>query len=254
MPTTLVRHDAPVLRDVISGLPPLRSGLSKMRDSFHNWVETLQKGSVEVIRAVRIEGMPEVADRMKVAVDTLGDGELGRGEKWSVGPDSPTVAGLSKALRDWYQDPSGWRGICNHESRGHIESDLMRYLFCACFSDAAPNGKRRTPKAHEFPKMLAPAHANWKSGHFADRFRVQVADMPATTITSHISKDGHYFIHYDPAQCRSLTVREAARVQTFPDNYFFVGSRTQQYVQVGNAVPPFLAQQVAGVVAEFLGV
>ena len=127
-------------------------------------------------------------------------------------------------------------------------SDLHRYLYAASFAEKY--GK--SPLISEFPDELIPAHKNARSGHFNDRFRVQIADKPSVTVTSHISKDGHYFIHYDPKQCRSLTVREAVRLQTFPDNYFFEGSRTQQYIQVGNAVPPLLARQIAEVVYDLI--
>jgi DNA (cytosine-5)-methyltransferase 1 len=91
-----------------------------------------------------------------------------------------------------------------------MASDLRRYMNAAIFAEVT----KRSPKLSEFPKSLLPDHRNVDLGTsgemFSDRFRVQLPHQVATTITSHISKDGHYFIHYDPTQCRSLTVREAA--------------------------------------------
>ena len=149
-------------------------------------------------------------------------------------------------LQNWYEDKN-LHGACNHETRTHLLEDLRRYFFASTYAEKY----KRFPRLSDYEKQsfqLMPDHVSAMSGKFADRFRVQMPDTAATTITSHISKDGHYFIHYDPRQCRSLTVREAARIQTFPDNYLFCGPRTAQYHQVGNAVPPYLAFQIAEIV------
>jgi DNA (cytosine-5)-methyltransferase 1 len=151
-------------------------------------------------------------------------------------------------LLQWLENAE-LEAVAQHETRGHMSSDLGRYMFSATFG--CLHGY--SPKANEFPVEISPDHRNWHSGVFSDRFRVQIADQPSTTVTSHISKDGHYFIHPDAVQCRSLTVREAARLQTFPDDYLFLGNRTEQYVQVGNAVPPFLARQIAQLLHKVIG-
>lgn len=155
------------------------------------------------------------------------------------------------AIKDWYDDTNLTKPL-NHEPRSHMPRDLWRYLFVSTYGLVYG----RSPVIADLPKAILPKHSNIKkrvkgrrrSQDFADRFKVQLWGKSSSTVTSHISKDGHYFIHPDPVQCRSLTVREAARLQTFPDNYFFEGNRTQQYHQVGNAVPPYLAKQLAEIV------
>jgi DNA (cytosine-5)-methyltransferase 1 len=149
-----------------------------------------------------------------------------------------------KRLGEWYRKLN-LPFVLNHECRNHMAGDLQRYFYAACYSKVY----HKSPKISDFPRQLWPAHANVQNAEgkpiFDDRFRVQCENSSSTTVVSHISKDGHYYIHPDPRQCRSLTVREAARLQTFPDDYFFTGPRTAQFHQVGNAVPPYLAFQIA---------
>lgn len=224
----------------IGHLPSLRSGLSK-GDSASTWTEAML-AVLDQVEASIDSLEPSVSDRIKLQLREVA-AELGKTAacgRVARGRRRPGNSGLSPELSNWLAGKAEGT-LSLHETRGHMISDLARYLFAACYGGAI----RSSPRAEEFPPSLAPAHRNWSTGKFNDRFRVQLADKPATTITSHISKDGHYFIHYDPRQCRSLTVREAARLQTFPDDYVFLGTRTEQYVQVGNAVPPWLARQIA---------
>jgi len=243
IPTTLSKADQyPItVESTICDLPPLRSGFSKQKDDGKDWTRTVTEHSKRLNKILKKSDKEEQVDAL--ALKPLFD--LPR--KSTVHHNFDTAI-IPAPLDEWLLDRE-LGCVLNHETRGHMVDDLLRYAFCAAYSQLN-NG--RSPKSQDFPRELAPAHANWDTGKHADRFRVQSANKAATTVTSHISKDGHYFIHYDPRQCRSLTVREAARLQTFPDNYLFEGNRTQQYVQVGNAVPPFLANQIANVVLNLL--
>ncbi len=235
-PRSLEATEGVPSKSVLAGLPQLRSRISGGDDSPDQWMKALQEvRHAPWLSELKSKRRADVAAKIIATVKTLSVPPAGTGGEF-LDWTHPKVGYGS----DWYLDPK-LSGVLNHSTRAHMTSDLHRYLFCACWAQVLGH----SPALAAFPKSLLPRHRNVKQALtgslFSDRFRVQVANQPARTITSHISKDGHSFIHYDPTQCRSLTVREAARLQTFPDNYFFSGGRTSQYVQVGNAVPPLLA-------------
>lgn len=238
--TKTPQNDWVKMWDVIGDLPKLRSTLSRGNDTPEVWQSTLNAAADAEWLSEKSFNYPKVKDQIKKISPEIRS-RFDSGNEFIPSPSKPEFN------TEWYYDDN-LRGVCNHSARGHMKEDLYRYLYAACFAEVY----ERSPIILEFPDDLWPKHKNvWETldgSMFADRFRVQVKQRPSTTITSHISKDGHYFIHPDPFQCRSFTVREAARLQTFPDNYFFEGNRTEQFHQVGNAVPPLLARQIAEIV------
>ncbi|WP_231386465.1 DNA cytosine methyltransferase [Pseudomonas fragi] len=239
----LKKADPVSVQQAIGKLPKLRSKLSRRADCQEEWYRAVADEVDELLHYAGLESGEMIAP-LQATRRALFDAPRSSGAERVPKEKGQGNTGIP-SLDAWYHD-ANIKYWMSHDARSHMRSDLRRYAFASTF--AAHN--KYSPKGHEQFSLpgLAPAHKNWESGKFSDRFRVQLAEFPATTITSHISKDGHYFIHYDPAQCRSLTVREAARLQTFPDNYYFEGNRTQQYHQVGNAVPPLLANRIAKIV------
>ena len=131
--------------------------------------------------------------------------------------------------------------LYNHEARKHNNADRERYhLLSKNEWQLRHLAEVRPDLVHHDPK------------HFGNRYTVQKKNMPGTTVVAHLYKDGNLFIHPDHNQERTFTVREAARIQSFPDDFKFMGSKTDQYKQVGNAVPPLMAQSIAKAIKKFL--
>ena len=138
--------------------------------------------------------------------------------------------------------PDNFKAVYNHTARTQNEKDRERYRILS---------EHQNWQLKDLQKVR-PDLINHDPKHFGNRYTVQEWGKPGKTICAHLYKDRNLFIHPDPKQERTFTVREAARVQSFPDDFFFEGSKTEQYRQVGNAVPPLMAQALAKAIKKFL--
>jgi len=141
---------------------------------------------------------------------------------------------------------NGFGGVRHHAARYHNERDREIYRMAI---EHWKHGEGTRLKYNELPEHLQ-GHENKTA--FLDRYKVVNGNGYSHAVVAHLAKDGHYFIHPDIKQARSLTVREAARLQSFPDDYYFEGPRSAKYTQIGNAVPPLMAEGIAGKIRKML--
>jgi len=130
--------------------------------------------------------------------------------------------------------------VTQHIARPHNDRDLEIYKIAI-----KKWKKKERLKYPDLPSELK-THKNEKS--FVDRYKVVDPNGYSHTVVAHIAKDGHHYIYPDTKQVRSLSVREAARIQSFPDDFFFEGGRSAAFRQIGNAVPPLMAEKIANAI------
>jgi DNA (cytosine-5)-methyltransferase 1 len=155
--------------------------------------------------------------------------------------DKPYFIDYTEAANDYLSESvirNGLPFVTQHIARPHNFRDLQIYRLT--IEKWLNNDKRL--HYNELPEGLK-THKNEKS--FLDRFKIVNPNGLSHTLVAHIAKDGHYYIYPDLNQVRSISVREAARIQSFPDDYYFEGGRTAAFIQIGNAVPPIMAQTIA---------
>jgi DNA (cytosine-5)-methyltransferase 1 len=176
-------------------------------------------------------------------------------------PEGVTISSFAKLMREW-------PGFENHEGvSDHVIRSLPRdydifrrmnpgdqypeayqhalNLFQEKLEQFAQEGnviQLGTPEYEKLKKMMVPPY---DAGKFPNKWRKMEPNRPARTLMAHLGKDGYSHIHYDSAQARTISVREAARLQSFPDGFEFYGTMNPAFRQIGNAVPPLLARAIA---------
>lgn len=242
-------------------------------------VKLLSRGSM-LEDAHRYVDPPVATDELLPAVtaeDAIGDlpeidaralmreGELKRGarrfDKAIPYDDNRTVSAYARSMKGW-PGFEAWDAIYDHVIR-YLPRDyplfarmkegdqypeahaLALKMFDERLSRLAKQGARIRPRSAQYEELKRSIVPPYDAGKFPNKWRKISRDQPVRTIMAHLSKDGYSHIHYDNAQARTISVREAARLQSFPDGFMFAGAMNQAFRQIGNAVPPLMAKAIA---------
>lgn len=247
VPGLLTAGDGIYLKDIVAGFNALGYELEKRILNAADYGVLQNRQRIIIIGWKKNSGhfYPEIEKvKQKYLVRDLFKGlpSLNPGEEKSTYKQGPICKCLLESGIREPNDILTW-----HIARTNLERDRAIYKLAI----QQWNKHHKRLKYTDIPEELA-THNNRSS--FLDRFKVVAANKFAThTMVAHISKDGHYYIHPDLEQARSISVREAARIQSFPDNFYFEGSRTSVFQQIGNAVPPMLARTIAKALSLQLG-
>ncbi len=122
---------------------------------------------------------------------------------------------------------------------------LALKMFDEKLSKLARKGVCIKPASVEYEDLKGSIVPPYDVSKFPNKWRKIARDQPVRTVMAHLSKDGYSHIHFDDAQARTISVREAARLQSFPDGFVFAGAMNQAFQQIGNAVPPLMAKAIA---------
>jgi len=207
-----------------------------------------------------IDDLPRILSRK-----LLRTGELKRGARRF---DVSTPYDSSRPISDFARSMKTWPGF---EGRGSIRDHVIRYLPRDYRLFARMNPGDQYPEAHQHALdmlnervakfaakgiCLRPSSDEYEAlkksivppydvSKFPNKWRKMWRNQPARTVMAHLSKDGYSHIHYDSVQARTISVREAARLQSFPDGFVFEGTMNSAFRQIGNAVPPLMAKAIA---------
>lgn len=192
--------------------------------------------------ALKTVSFPNIGENPYIVNDLLSDlASLSPGEEINKYITDPSEYLINSGIRSGDIVP-----LTQHMCRFHNESDREIYKIAINLW----NSEQKRLVYSQLPERLI---TRKKPEIFKDKYKVVAGDLPFShTVIAHIAKDGHYYIHPDIKQVRSISVREAARLQSFPDDYYFEGARIKKFTQIGNAVPPLMAKRIAQGIKEAL--